>query len=546
MSKEQGSESTVSRSQFIKEEEMAKEKEAPKGLSRKDFVKGAAAVAGVGALAGCAPAATPEPAPTCPPAPECPPAQECAPCPTPWLPETWDKEADVVVVGSGAAGGPAAIEAHDAGAKVLLLEKMPVWGGSLALAGGTSAVAVGSKLSDAIAYMVECGEGLVTQEMAAAWAEESAGFLDWLTSIGVSYGEPAALSAHWRDKKGADAVASYQLGESGADVAASLEEVARNRGIDVMLETPATELVATPDGEVLGVLAEQKGSKLYVKAKKGVILACGGIDHNEWLKVQYFKHPLYAIGTPGDTGDAITLAEEIGARLWKPSVTCGIMCQPHPETESAWFTTQQIMVYYGATYGNAQSMIMVDRYGKRFASESMNYDAFFKEVCVYNPVEEEYSRIPCYGIFDETEGEAYTDEVEKGWVAKANTIGELAEQVGMEPATLEDTVTKYNGYCAAGEDPDFNRQQLKAIEMPPYYAIATYPGTSGTFCGPEINPKAQVINTRGDVIPRLYAAGCASGGVVGFLYPISGISLSEGFTFGRVAGRNAASEESWE
>ena len=124
MSEEQGSEGTVSRNQSIKEEEMAEEKEAPRKLSRKDFVKGAAAVAGVGALASCAPAATPAPGQTAAPAPTCPPAGECAPCPVAGLPETWDMETDVLVVGSGHCGGlPCAIEAKNAGADVLVIER---------------------------------------------------------------------------------------------------------------------------------------------------------------------------------------------------------------------------------------------------------------------------------------------------------------------------------------------------------------------------------------------------------------------------------------
>jgi succinate dehydrogenase/fumarate reductase flavoprotein subunit len=489
----------------------------PRRISRRDFIKGvgvgAAAVAGAGALASCGQAAVPG------------------------VPETWDKEADVVVIGSGAAGGPAAVVAHDTGASVIVLEKMPAWGGSLAMAAGVLSGADPSRLDAAIEYMIGCGMGLVDRDTATAWAQGTATLFDFIQGLGGT-GEVSVTGGHWPHIPGADAVFGW-ASEGGSVLATLLQNAVNERGSEVMLETSAKELVVNAEGEVIGVIAEQGGTSIAVKAKRGVILACGGMEYNEWMKSQYFKHPLYGVGNPGNTGDAITMAGRLGAKLWKPDVTCGLMGIRVPGTGPARFAGFAFLTAFAG-------VIFVDKNGKRFCDETLFYDAQYKELRYFDPVRAEYPRIPCYGVFSETAksaGATSDADLEAGLAVSADTIGGLAAKIGIDPTVLEGTISQYNEYCAAGQDPDFGRAALIPVdETPPYYAVESYPVTAGCFGGPQINGQAQVLNTYDQVIPRLYAAGCASGGAIGLLYPVHGISLSNGFTFGRIAGENAAKE----
>jgi len=303
MSREQGSESAVSGSQFIKEEQMAKEKESPKKLSRREFVKGAAAVAGAGALVSCAPAATPAPAPTCP--------------PVAGVPDTWDKEADVVVVGFGGAGGSAALEAHDAGAEVIILEKTPTPGGATSVCGGII-YAAGSSVQKAAGitdtpdemyeYWMAAGKGLNDPELDRILADRSAEMVEWLIEMGGVFKPerlyfsgaeadpefaaitPPKLRGHyieavtptWPFPPESDPTRTYGPTAGGTGFFSLFWEGANARGIEVLLETPATALVTDPiTKEVLGVKAESQGNTLYIKARGAVVLAAGTFGMNK-------------------------------------------------------------------------------------------------------------------------------------------------------------------------------------------------------------------------------------------------------------------------
>jgi succinate dehydrogenase/fumarate reductase flavoprotein subunit len=138
-------------------------------------------------------------------------------------------------------------------------------------------------------------------------------------------------------------------------------------------------------------------------------------------------------------------------------------------------------------------------------------------------------------------------EVEKGWVKKADTIRELAQQLDVEPSILDSTMAAYNQNAAAGEDPDFGKEVgLGVVEKAPFYAAKTVPATCDTAGGLEINSDGRVFSVFGEVVPRLYATGSTTGGWRGKLYPGSGTAVSFTTTFGRIAGKNAAAEERWE
>jgi len=368
MSKEQGSESAVSGSQFIKEEEMAEEKEAPRKLSRKDFVKGAAAVAGAGALASCAPAATP--------APTCPPAAECPPCPTPWIPETWDEEADVVVCGYGTGGMPAAIEAYDAGAEVLIIEKLDWTGGAARRCGGQifggptivqKALGIADSADAIYDYLVACGQGWADQALLRVLADNCGPNVDWIIQdlggeewLPAQFGEGAEggllLSHnHYKDFGFEEVMRSHAFNPAGpgwkdgypggTGMYKVWDDAVQAREIRTMLETGLVELVATPDREVLGIRASSKGTTLYIKARKAVVLTTGGWINNAKMLRDYNPfQPLYPGGLVDVTtdqyvpvigrlnvedpdqshGEGIVAAQAIGADLTNMSVASNV------------------------------------------------------------------------------------------------------------------------------------------------------------------------------------------------------------------------------
>jgi len=134
-------------------------------------------------------------------------------------------------------------------------------------------------------------------------------------------------------------------------------------------------------------------------------------------------------------------------------------------------------------------------------------------------------------------------EIERGWIKTAQTIRDLAPQIGLKPEALQKTVSTYNMYCVGGYDPEFGRRQetLSPINKLPFYAVAVWPCLLNTQGGPKRNAKAQVLYVNGEPIKRLYSAG-ELGSIFNTLYPGAG-NVSECLSFGRIAGRNAAREE---
>lgn len=586
MSQEQGSESAVSRSHDMKEGEMAEEKEAPRKVSRKDFVKGAAAVAGVGALASCAPAATLAPGETAAPAATCPPAAECAPCPVPGVPEAWDKEADVVVVGFGGAGSAAAIEAARAGASVLLLEKA-----TEEFAGGnTSSTDVGvwcpGNYENAVTYIKALCAGTTPDDLIEAEVRDMMGTYDWMKGLtGGEVFELAESDAEWPGTPGDPEMLSQSVATGPAYafwkiLAQNVEEL----GIEVLYGTPGKKLVQRPGTkEILGVLAESEGQEIAIKAKKGVVLSCGGFEFNEDMKRSYIgPFGCYGAGSPYNTGDGILMAMEVGADLKNMRNVKGF----RPAMN---FEGQQGFDYWGRKeVREGGSAIWVNRYGKRFVEESEHerhghrlnsYWEFFDGA---EPYPYEYPNIPLYLIFDQAKmdykqlgepeigwtarlGYSWSKDnhelVDDGYVIKADTLRDLATKINetfegsqgkMDPAVLEETVTKYNEYCTAGFDPEFGRGStagsdpawLVPIGDGPYYAAELWPGMSCTEGGPKRNTKSQVLDRFDTPIPRLYSAG-EMGSMTGFMYQ-GASNVADALVSGWWAGRNAAAEDPWE
>lgn len=490
---------------------------------------------------------------------------------------TWDKECDVLVIGYGGAGAVSAIAAHDAGADVLVLEKQGIGGGNTMMSGG--GVLCPTDKDQAYTYMTklfDISHSEMDESLVRVFADRSVENVDFVCSLKPDTQMAVYGGASYKSVEGADSQQKYGVvadtedkttgtGHTGADLFAVYDYAVSERGIQVMLSTPAKRLLTNAAGEVVGAVATtQDGADINVKARKAVILTTGGYEYDEKMLQNHVKgYPIYALGSTGNTGDGVRMAMGVGAEIWHMNgVSCalGFHCDDYPN---------------GFLNGVLQpSTIWVNKQGKRFVNEKgVENHAGLLAVDAYDAQTLDYDAIPAYRIYDETArqmGKAVKtplwsddnlEEVDKGYVMKADTIAELAEKIGVDPDTLVATVEKWNEDVAAGEDTLFGRPvehventQYKneendnassaPLDTPPFYAIPTYPTMFNTQGGPHRNDAAQVLDVFGDPIPRLYSAG-ELGSFWGLIYQGAG-NNAESVVFGRIAGENAAKLESWD
>jgi succinate dehydrogenase/fumarate reductase flavoprotein subunit len=326
--------------------------------------------------------------------------------------------------------------------------------------------------------------------------------------------------------------------------------------------------------EILGVIAESGGKQINIKARKAVIMTCGGFEANREMMATYIEEapvPIYVGGNPYNTGDGIKMVLDIGAELWHMNgIEWARDGLKPPELPAAFWLDFK-----------AWSLIVVNKDGNRFKDESVTYGHAKKPLEVFrfdNSEKQRWANYPCYYIFDEktrlagpilmTERSVGRDghvtynvarelyyvtdwskdnskEIGKGWIKQGNTLAELAEKTGINPAGLEAQVAKYNEYCAAGKDPDLFRPKnyLAPIVTPPYYSAECVVNTINTQGGPRRNAKSQVMSPYAKPIPRLYAGG-EFGSIWGYLYP-GACNLTECTVSGRISGKNAAAELPW-
>ncbi len=518
---------------------------------------------------------------------------------------SWAEEADVVVVGYGGAGAVTAITAHDAGARVLILEKQPSDSPTQTRHTPSTRMSGGGwfwpeDADTAILYM----EGLAKaanepldaerREQISVFARYLVSNIDWMQKTGIPIGGEEDVVPALRQQTGTRVVggkvfrsefpelpgseccsniAPKAIGKyrAGPALFKYMAEAVQKRGIQTIWETPAKHLV-TEGGEVRGVVATSKGKEVRIKASRAVVLTCGGFEYNEWMKENYLRaYPAYFTGTPANTGDGINMALEAGAALWHMNKCSWRAILKFPEHPTA-FSTQ----------GHETASIFVDKRGRRFANERYKGHAFGYELTNYDCYALCYPKVPCYWIFDEKRrvsaplagtnsgacnppggimGDIYyiwdadnQKEIDRGWIIKANTIEELASKILadpdnsglMSPSILRETIKRYNEFHKKGEDLDFHKPQewLQPVEDPPYYAVKLWPGGPNTQGGPKRNVRGQVVHPNNTPIPRLYSAG-ELGSFYGMLYPVAGGNLGECMAFGRISGANAAAEKAW-
>ena len=341
-------------------------------------------------------------------------------------------------------------------------------------------------------------------------------------------------------------------------------------GIKMLYGTPGKELIATSDRQVLGVVAEQNGREITIKARRGVVLTCGGFEFNEAMMANYAPAINHGVGTPGNTGDGIKMAMALGADLWHmnnfmgPIFTGFLTDDLGPE----W---SKIPIMITIMKPNA---MFVDKHGKRFMNEKKpsTHGHGWREVELYDGEKGEYPRIPYWIVFDESIRRSgsvagtmmglpakmswwgwhgdykwskdNSAEIKRGWIKQGNSVEELERAIGADSGNLVETFNRYGGFVEAGKDRDFGRHPGTLKELkPPFYAIPSWPCMVNTQGGPRRNHLAQILNAYGDPIPRLYSAG-ELGSIYAWLYNAGG-NIGECMCFGRIAGRNAASQTPW-
>ena len=437
---------------------------------------------------------------------------------------------DVVVVGAGGAGMSAAITVHEAGLSVILLEKMAYVGGNTTKAtGGMNAAEThyqaeaGIKDSVEQFYLdtMEGGHNLNNPDLVRTLAERSAAGIDWLDSIGAPLPKVSFSGGATNARIHAPADGSGVGGYLVDAFSKKLSEL----GVEPMLNTKATELLVE-DGKVAGVLAESKDA-LYTIRAKSVVLASGGFGANEEMYCQYRPDLRGTVTTnaPGATGDGIVMAQAVGAALVDMDQ---IQLHPTVEQKTSMLITEGV---------RGDGAILVNQNGERFINEMLTRD-------VVSAGELEQPGCYAYVIFDQhlRDGlKAIEKYVNNGLTVQADTPEELAEKIGCDPAVFAKTLSDWNGYVAAGKDEAFGRATgMEAdLSVAPYYAIKVAPGIHHTMGGIKIDTLTHVIDTDGNIIPNLYAAGEVTGGVHGG-NRIGGNAVADIVVYGRVAGQQAS------
>ena len=490
--------------------------------------------------------------------------------------------ADVVVVGYGLAGAVAAMTAHDVGVHVVILEKAAHFGGNSILSGG-GVVCVDDQ-EKAIRYFDALCGGRTGADVIQAQVTMMSKTEDYLRDLCRIDG--ATLSKRGREGiypfPGRDGINSVTVDEvpgfdgypwllalsGGVRLMKVIEDNVNARRIQVITSAPAKDLLTDASGAVTGVVAEQDGRQVVVKCRKAVILACGGFEHNEKLRLQFLEaKPYYSMAPLTHTGDGVVMTMQLGASLWHMWHVHGSYGFKHPEFPIAFRTRIDGArdPYPHRPYYIKMRWIVVDQNGNRFLNEHppAPQDTLHRPLSYFDPDLPGHPRIPSYLIFDEAarkEGPIVRplglketgyewskdngEEIEKGWIIKADSLEDLARKIDVPADNLKETVTKWNGYVRSGQDLDFGRPggtMFAPIEVPPYYAMEVWPIIVNTQGGPEHNAKQQVLHVSGKPIPRLYAVG-ELGSMFGHIYELGG-NLGECISSGRIAGHQAAEEK---
>ncbi|MEW5291673.1 flavocytochrome c [Erwinia papayae] len=439
---------------------------------------------------------------------------------------------DVVVVGSGGAGLAAAIQAHDEGARVLIVEKMPTLGGNtIKASAGMNAAETrfqrvkGIQDSKASFYAetLKGGRNLNNPALLHRFVENAPQAIEWLAGHGIMLNDITTTGGMSTDRthrpRDGSAVGSYLI--SGL-----MRNIAR-REITVMTDTTVTE-IQSEQGEVCGLyLLNEENEQLIIRTRN-IIMATGGFSANSQMVVKY-RPDLDGFVTTnhkGATGGGIALLEHIGAG----TVDMGeIQIHPTVEQNSSYLISESI---------RGGGAILVNQQGSRFCNEMETRDKVSAQIIA---LPEKNAWI----VFDENvriKNKAADEYIARGFVVSADSPRQLADKLGMSHHQLLATLERYNGFVEQQNDTDFGRKTAmrNPLKAGPFYAIQIAPGVHHTMGGVTINPDTAVLDKQGQVIPGAFAAGEVVGGLHGG-NRIGGNAVADIIIFGTLAGHQAAS-----
>lgn len=463
-------------------------------------------------------------------------------------PAKWDRQADVVIIGTGYAGLAAAIEARDAGSSVILIEKNPIVGGnSITASGGMNAVDPERQkkqgIEDSIGlhfrHTMGGGDYRADPEKVRYMVENALDGVHWLEKMGVQFEPTVYAIVGSLYPRSHDPINNGR----GAAIVRVLKTQVDQRKIPVLFQYKLTGIVREKPlaGIVQGVEMEYRGRKLYCKANKAVVLATGGFGADVKMRSKYdprLDAELPTTNVPTATGEAIVSAEDEGADvIGMDYIQVLIACN-----------------YYTKKYGSIMNLaidhaVFVNTKGERFVSEDARRDVMAQAVL-------EQPRKVLFWVADDRCKKRFDEQtsagiLKEGLSFQANTLEELAKilkaKFDVPPEKFLETMKKYNEYAHKGDDKDFRKSltNLKPVEQPPFFASPTQAGVHHTMGG--IRTKGttgQVIDRTGNVIPRLYAAGEVTGGVHG-TNRLGGNATTDCVVNGRACGKNAAAEKPW-
>lgn len=471
----------------------------------------------------------------------------------------WDIETDVAIVGFGAAGACAAIEAADAGSQVTLFELSSASGGSTALSsaeiymggnGGTrvqKACGFDDSTEEMFKFLMMCGGKQANEAKVRAYCEGSVDHFNWLVAHGMPYKDSIynqrAIMAltddcllytgnekAWPFKDVAKPCPrghNLQIeGDNGGPLFTKIitEEV-NKRGVKVIYEARALTLIVDDEGAVQGLIVRINQQEQAVRARKGVVLCAGGFVMNKEMLKKFapkISHLDTPIGNPGDMGSGILMGMGVGAAAINMD---------------EYFVTLPFYPPSNTTFG-----IFVNAQGQRFINEDC-YHGRIGYYALQQPGDRIYLIIPA----EDFERPTYLNA---DIVGTGETVAELEAEVGLPEGMLQHTVAYYNEHAAKGEDPLFHKsaEWLKPLEGP----LAALDCTAGrgafwpcfTLGGLDTLPSGEVLTAEGDAIPGLYAAGRTACGIprTGAGYA-SGMSVGDASFFGRMAGKAVAARK---
>jgi 3-oxosteroid 1-dehydrogenase len=366
-------------------------------------------------------------------------------------------------------------------------------------------------------------------------------------------GRVASVVAAWRVSS--NLVRRRHMAATGRALVTRLRLAVKDAGVPLWLETPMTELVVDENGVVGGVVVERDGRSTRIAARRGVLLATGGFDHNPEMRKRYLPEggrPDNSGGVADNTGEGILAGERIGAATdlmddawWMPSVR-------HPAGAVIPLVSERSI---------PRSVIVSGRTGERFTNEAAPYVNFVHDQL-------EGGHVPLWFVMDATArtrypfaqvlpgAEFHRSFYDGGVMHRAGTLGELAERIGVPGEALAATIERFNGFARDGKDADFGRGDsaydryygdptlpnptLDVIDKAPFYAIRVEAGDLGTKGGLVCDEHSRVLRADGSAIEGLYATGNTSASVMGNDYPGPGGTIGPSIVFGYIAARHAA------